>query len=167
RCAISVEATSPTSTLPNAIGRNAISIKNPDNAEMATSRITTLTPANFRCAADRVSRLSERSSNPMNDPIRATGCDSRRHSQSGSPIKASNARAAMTTKSVSLQINTSVRHALEFRGETVECFRQSRATAYGQLFRDYKALRGRVEALQRRMQQEGPALVLGKVTGVG
>ena len=60
-----------------------------------------------------------------------------------------------------------MRHALEFRGETVERFRHSRATAYGQLFRDYKALRGRVEALQRRMQQEGPALVLGKVTGVG
>ena len=76
----------------------------------------------------------------MNDPIRATGCGSRRHSQSGSPIKASNARAATTTKSVSLQINISVRHALEFRGEAIERLRQPRAAAYGQLFRDHKAL---------------------------
>ena len=35
------------------------------NAEVTRSRTTTLTPANFRCAGDRVSRLSVRSSNPM------------------------------------------------------------------------------------------------------
>ena len=76
----------------------------------------------------------------MKEPIRATGCGSRRHSQSGSPIKASNARAATTTKSVSLQINISMCHALEFRGEAIERFRQPWAAAYGQLFRDHEAL---------------------------
>src|SRR6185369_8732955 len=106
-------------------------------------------------------------SNPMNDPIRATGCDSRRHSQSGSPIKASNARAATTTKSVSLQINTSMRHALELRGEAIERLRQPRAAAHGQLFRNHKALRGWVEVLQRRMQHESPAFVFGKVASFG
>src|SRR5688572_2267620 len=103
----------------------------------------------------------------MKEPIRATGCDSRRHSQSGSPIRASNAKAATTTKSVSLQINISVRHALEFRGEAIERLRQPWTAACGQPFRDHKALCRRIKALQRRMQHEGPAFVLGKVAGVG
>ena len=56
---------SPSRTFPNGICRNAISIRNPISAEMTRSRMTTPTPANFRCAGDHVSRLSERSSNPM------------------------------------------------------------------------------------------------------
>ena len=103
----------------------------------------------------------------MKDPIRVTGCGTRRHSQSGSPIKASNARAATTTKNVSLQTNISGRHALEFRSEAIKGFRQSRAAAHGKPFRDHKALFRGIKALQRRMQHERAAFVLGKVAGVG
>src|SRR5882672_5538710 len=103
----------------------------------------------------------------MNDPIRATGCGSRRHSQSGSPIKVSNTSAATTAKSVSLQISTSVRHALEFRRKAIEGFRQFWAAAYGEPFRDDETLRCRIKALQRRMQHEGPAFVFGKVARFG
>src|SRR3981189_1178698 len=141
---------------PDKFCGNAASTESPINPDAATSNMTTATPAAFRGDGDQFPRLSVRSRNPMKDPIRTTGCGSRRHSQSGSPIKASNDTAKTTTKGALLQIHTSVRHRLEFRSEAIEGFRQFRATAYGQLFRDCETLRCWVKALQRRMQNEGP-----------
>src|SRR3981189_2816554 len=125
---------------PDKFCGNAASTESPINPDAATSNMTTATPAAFRGDGDQFSRLSVRSSNPMKDPIRTTGCGSRRHSQSGSPIKASNARAATRMKTGLLPVSTSGGHALEFRGETVQRFRQHRTAAYGEFFRNHKTL---------------------------
>ncbi len=80
-------------------------------------------PEDLRRCCGRSSRLNLRSRTPINAPIHATGCPGRRHSQSGSPISASNASAAITMKRPLPEISTSTVHALKFGSEAIHRLR--------------------------------------------
>src|ERR1700737_2008399 len=158
---MNTEASSPSAIFPPRIGRSSVSRKRPTIAAAATSTMVAHTPAIFRRSGNQLSRLSVRSSKPIDSPIQTAGCGRRRQIQSGSPISASNASAAATTKSVSSQTSTSALHALKLRRQTIQRLRQHRPAAVDKPFRNHHALRGRIEALKRGVQQERAALVLG------
>src|ERR1700692_3900743 len=119
-------------------------------------------PADLRCCGDWSSLLNLPSRVSLRFPIKATGCPSRRQSQSGSPISASNASAAITMKSPLPEISTLVVHALKLGGQALQGFRQHRSATNGEPFRDHDAFRRRIKSLERRMQQEGAAFILGE-----
>src|ERR1700739_1976760 len=123
-----------------------------------------MTPADLRCPCVWSSRLNLRSSASIKAPIRDTGCPRRRQSQPGSPIRASNATAAMTMNNPLVEISTLAVHAVEFGSELLQRFRQHRSAADGEPFRNHDAFRGRIKSLKRRMQQEGAAFVFGETT---
>src|SRR5712691_1296503 len=134
----------------------------PTNPAITTNMPVLAIPAALRCCGDRSSLLSLRSRYSIKVPIKTTGCPSRRQSQLGSPISASNARAAMTTKSLLPEISTSMAHALKLGSQALQCFRQHRSATDGEPFRNHDALRCRIKPLERRMQQEGAPFIFGE-----
>ena len=58
------------------------------------------------------------------------------------------------------------RDPLQFRRQHVQRFRQRHAAAFGQPFRNHDAFFGRIESLQRRMQQKRLAVIAGKIAGL-